>query len=74
MTKRNHKKLDIFITQLDNLLDEKINISFKERPFLENPTNKPQILNLKERRRENELKIKKIIEKINELVVTKVSV
>lgn len=46
--------------RLIDLLDESSNIFFEERPFLEDRSKPLEILDLKERREENELSIKEV--------------
>lgn len=50
--------------RLDNLLDESLDIFFEERPFLEDRSKPLVILDLKERREENEISVKAVKEEL----------
>lgn len=60
------KQLVGLLDKLTDLLDEHTDIFFEERKFLEELVDDPKIECLNERRLENETKIKKTIEVLNE--------
>ena len=61
---RKIKQILGLIRQLDKLLEESEDIFFEERPFLLDRNLDPKIMFQDEKREENELKIKKIVEAV----------
>lgn len=61
---RKIKQILGLIKQLDKLLEESEDIFFEERPFLFDRNLEPKIMFQDEKREENELKIKKIVEAV----------